>query len=412
MKLRLLKKTVLLTAAVLCLMLCACGSVAQEEPTDAVIAEEPTPEPTVEPTPEPVSVVILGKTYAESDTAVDLSAMTDEDTASVCEALSQLPSVKEINLIGEDTYTSVSTENLGLIQEAAPKATLKCAFDVYGEYVTDETLEIRFTYKQLGDECIDFFRSIMPYLKSLELLRLEECGIKDYDAMEQLKNDFPDKNIVWNIIMGSYSYMTDTTLVNTTLLNDDNKYLTKYLHDVLYLDIGHDAKLSDIEFVRNFPKLQAAIISITLIDDLSPFEDCPDLEFLECFSTKISDLTPLKGLKKLKYLNIGDCENIDDITPLYWMNSLEKVRICGRTRNNVTEEEIRALIDRLPDTSSVSWVGGHSAKSGGWRYFEQRGENPYYIVPRYKLLREQMQYEIGFLEKRASNSPSKEVKGG
>lgn len=401
---RYLLLAVLLLSFAACLCLCACGTVPDEKPAEPEVTVQPTPAPTAEPTPEPVRVNILGAEYTDGDTFIDLSAMTDEDTQEVCRAIEKLSTVEEINLVGDDGYTSVSLDALASIRSCAPKAVLKCAFDVYGKYVTDETKEIRFTDTELGDACIERFRSLMPYLNGLELLRLEKCGIKDYDAMEQLKTDYPDKNIVWNIYMGGYSYMTDTTLVNTTLINDSNKYLTKYLHDVLYLDIGHDAKVSDIEFVRNFPKLQVIIISITRIADLTPLADCPDLEFLECFSSAVSDLTPLSGLKNLQYLNIGDCYNLDDLTPLYGMDSLVKVRICGRTRDHVSEAEILELIDNLPATCDVSYVGGHSANSGGWRFNPDGTKNE-----RYTLLGEQMQYYIRYLDERASNSPSREV---
>ena len=263
------------------------------------------------------------------------------------------------------------------------------------------TEELRYDHSLLGDECIDAFRAALPYLRALHLLRLEECGIEDHDAMAALRADFPEKNVVWSVNIGGYPCMTDTTRVNAALiLRDDNTYLLQYMPDVLYLDIGHNAKLTNIEFARYFPKLQVVILTLTNIADLSPLEDCKDLEFLECHSCQISDLSPLADKDKLEYLNIANLPNLTDLSPLYGLKNLKIVRICGSTWMHITKEQVEELKAQLPDTF-VSDYGGDPNSSGSWRFNPNGG-----LTERYQLLREQMGYDLLNWKLMLFNSPS------
>ena len=169
----------------------------------------------------------------------------------------------------------------------------------------------------IGDEGIAAFRAALPYLRSLELLRVKSCGITDYDGMEALKNDFTNVNVVFSVEIRGWPFMTDTTLINSPRLLDNNVHLLKYMHDVLYLDIGHNHHLTNIEFARSFPKLQVVILTLTNIGDISPLENCPDLEFIECHSCQIGDLSPLADKVNLRYLNIANLPNLRDLSPLY-----------------------------------------------------------------------------------------------
>ena len=171
--------------------------------------------------------------------------------------------------------------------------------------------------------------------------------------------------------------------------------------EVLYLDIGHNKSLTNIEFVRNFPKLQVVILTLTNIADLSPLENCSDLEFLECHSTKIDDLSALADKEKLEYLNIANLPNIWDLSPLYGLTNLKIVRICGTTFTHISKDDVAALKAALPDTF-VSDYGGDPNNSGHWRYDDNW--NP---TERYALLRQQMLYDLNW-QLRLSNSPSGE----
>ena len=354
------------------------------------------------------SAELLGREVDCRAESVDLSDATDGDLKAILAALPLLPELKTLELAPpEDGVTGLSFESLSALAQAAPELELNCRFELFGQTADWTTEKLKYYKTEIGNEGIEIFREALPYLRSLDLLRLESCGITDYDAMDALRSDFPDKRVVWSVSISGHIYTTDTTLINdgdTGILNDDNVYLLQYMHDVLYLDLGHYGHITNIEFVRNFPKLQVLITTLSKVGDLSPLEDCPDLEFLECHGTPLGDISVLADKDKLEYLNISNLPNLTDLSPLYGLKQLKIVRICGSTFTHITMADVAKLKEELPDTF-VSDYGGDPNSSGQWRYNTNGNKSD--PTERYKLLREQMLYDLPMWE-RISNSPSKE----
>ena len=349
---------------------------------------------------------LLGEEIDCRADSLDLRAAADEDVPQIVSALAVLPEVRTLELAPEDGVTSLSFDSLSALAAAAPEAELNCRFELFGQTADWTTEKLKYYKTDIGDDGVDLFRAALPYLRTLDLLRFEECGITDNDKMAALRADFPEKRVVWSIPIAGYTFMTDTTLINAgILLRDDNAYLLRYMPDVLYFDIGHYKGLSNIEFVRSWPKLQVVILTLTNIRDITPLEDCPDLEFFECHGTPIDDISVLADKEKLEYLNIANLPNLTDLTPLYGLKQLKIVRICGSTFTHVTQAQVDELKEQLPDTF-VSDYGGDPNSSGGWR-FKTNGDksNP---TERYALLREQMRYDLINWQLMLSNSPSGE----
>lgn len=348
--------------------------------------------------------LVLGEEIDGRTESLDLSMATDEDLPQIFAALAVLPDVKTLALAPVDGTTALSFDSLSALAEAVPEAEMNCRFELFGQTADWMTEKLKYYKTAVGDEGVDLFRAALPYLRALDLLRFEDCGITDNDKMAELRDDFPDKRIVWSIPIAGYTFMTDTTLINdgdTHILNDQNVEMFHYMHDVLYLDIGHNHTLTNIDFARNFPKLQVVILTLTNIADISPLENCSDLEFLECHSCQIGDLSPLADKENLEYLNIANLPNLRDLSPLYGLQKLKIVRICGSTFTHVTKADVEALKTALPDTF-VSDYGGDPNNSGHWRY-----DDNWRPTERYALLREQMRYDLNW-QVRLSSSPSGE----
>ena len=336
---------------------------------------------------------------------IDLSAATDDDVPQIIRALAVLPELKTITLAPEDGVTGLSFDSLSAIAAAAPEAELNCRFELYGQTADWTTEKLKYFKTDIGDEGIEVFRGALPYLRSLDLLRLESCGIKDNDAMAALRAEFPEKRIVWSISVRGYTYMTDTTLINdgnSFLFSDKNAYLFQYMPDVMYLDLGHTHNLTNIEFVRNWPKLQVVILTLSNIKDITPLEACPDIEFLELVSTGIDNIDVVAGMEKLEYLNLGCMWALKDVSAISELKNLKLVRICGTTFNFVSHAQVDELKEKMPGV--INTYGGDPTKSGGWRF----NENGKGMTERYKLLRQQMRYDEGVWWKMLSNSPSGE----
>ncbi len=347
------------------------------------------------------SAVVLGEEIDCRAEILDLTAATDADTASICAALAVLPEVRTLTLAPEGGLTTLSFDSLSALADAAPQAELNCRFELYGKTADWTTEELRYAFQDIGNECVGVFRRALPYLRSLKLLRLEECGISDHDGMAALRADFPDTNVVWNVYLSGYPFMTDTTLIHFEMLKDEDTYLLQYLPDVLYLDIGHDMAITNIEFVKYLPKVTTVILSLTNLSDISPIANCPEITFFECFTTPVEDISALAKLEKLEYLNLGNDWNLRDLSPLYELKNLKLVRLCEKSFTHLTQADVDALQEHLPDTV-LSTVGGHAAFSGGWR-FNPDGS----YTERYALLRQQCLYDLPWVQS-LSNSPSRE----
>lgn len=354
-------------------------------------------------------VIVLGREVLSSAEELDLSEASDEDIPAVISALAVLPEVRTLTLAAEDGVTTLSYDSLSALAAAVPEAELNCRFELYGQTADWTTEKLKYKKTAIGNDGIDDFRAALPYLRSLTLLRFENCGIDDYDKMDALRSDFPDKGVVWSINISGYTFMTDTTLINdgdSNLLNDYNVGLLRYMHDVLYLDIGHNHHLTNIDFVRNFPKLQVFVLTLCDFNgDISALENCPDLEFFECHGTAIGDISVLADKTKLEYLNIANLKNLTDLSPLYGLDQLKIVRICGSSFTHITQADIAALREHLPATTNVSDYGGDPNSSGQWRYTVNGDKSK--PTERYALLREQMRYDLNW-QQRLSNSPSGE----
>ena len=345
-------------------------------------------------------VELFGETLPSDTRSLSYPEIISAEVPALCAGLEMLPELEHLELIPEKGATPLTAEELERITAAAPQARIDCRFSLYGQLAGPETEELRYRRKRIGDAGIEVFRAALPYLHSLKLLRLADCGIQDHDAMAALREDFPDVNVVWSIEIAGSKIMTDTTLIHTPLLRDKHVHLLQYFPDVLYMDIGHNKYLTSIDFLKYVPKLTVFIMAITRIKDISPLANCPDLEYLELFTTPIEDISVLSSLTKLEYLNIGTMPNLRDISVVSSLKNLKIVRICGSSFDHVTRGQVAELKAALPDCF-VSDGPGDPTTAGGWRY----DENHKY-TPRYALLRKQMLYYRGNWKDRVSNSPS------
>ncbi len=75
-------------------------------------------------------------------------------------------------------------------------------------------------------------------------------------------------------------------------------------------------EVSDLTPLKSLPNLQ----SLTRVSDLTPLQDLPSLQSLDCSDTQVSDLTPLKDLPSLQSLNCSQCR-LSAVATSFWMKS-------------------------------------------------------------------------------------------
>lgn len=130
--------------------------------------------------------------------------------------------------------------------------------------------------------------------------------------------------------------------------------------DMLAFDLGHN-RITDLDFLKATPKLKYLILADNKITDLSPLAELKDLQYLEIFMNQVTDLSPLSELTELVDLNL--CYNqVTDLSPLYGLKKLERIWL---SKNGLSQEEIQALQEALPQAEINSTV--ILSTQGGWR---------------------------------------------
>ena len=341
------------------------------------------------------TVTLLGKSYDETAETVDLSALTAAEVDEVCEKLPRLRRVRSAELMapkagGTTTVSSVGKAEAIRLADACPGVNFHYVFELFGQMIDTGAERVEYKNAEIGDDGVSQIREILPLMTHLNYLLLDDCGIGD-ETMAQLREDCaPDIKVVWRIHFSGdgYNCLTDTEKIWATgTVTDGYTAGLKYCNDVKYIDMGHNC-ITNIDFVSYMPKLEVAIFSITWVESAEPLGNCPNLEYLEIFNSRISDISALANCTNLRHVNVSFLSELTDVTPLLSLEAPERIRVT--CLDKVPQEQIDALVERFPDCQ-VTYGRSDPSKSGEWRWVndEKDGER----VPRYALLCEQFGYD-------------------
>ena len=346
--------------------------------------EEPDQEETAKS-----EIYLFGKNVSTEETYLDLSAFSSSEIESEINNLAEMKSVSEINFLKTDGTCSVGTETLDKIRDIFPNALLDCSFELFGKTVSSKDTRIEYVKEEIGNEGADAIRAVLPYLSSCEYFLLDTCGI-DNEVLAQLRDDFPERNIVWRIFMKGYdSYLTDITVFRCTKICDEDNDQFKYCSAIKYIDVGHTLHhLTDISFVKYMPNLEVLILAHTNVSDISALAYCKNLEYLEIFYTFVSDLSPLAECDNLQHLNMSRAAKIKDLSPLYGLKHMKRLRLDYW---QFPQEQLDTITRLMPECAME--FGDGDDILGGWRYYLNKGVPE--ISSRYALLRKQLHYDDG-----------------
>lgn len=336
------------------------------------------------------TVTLPDGTVLDSGTrSFDMSGLSVEACEAAAEKLALLPELKNVRLGNEGGVHN--WESLRRLRALLPGVAFKYGFTLYGKECDLSDMSLNLSHVPVTDNG-DALRQVLPLMSALNYVDMDSCGMSNQE-MEKLRAEFPDVKFVWRVWFGeSYSVRTDVQRILASkvtaggMLYPTDVEALSCCHDVVFLDLGHNKQLTDISFVKQMPKLEVAIIGMCDWEDASPLASCPELEYLEMFSTNCTDLKPLSGLSNLKHLNIAGNVELEDITPLYGMTQLERLYLGSM--NRVPWEQCEEFQKRVPNCEFDTMVyddptGGH------WRWDSEGNQ-----VDRYYLLRMQFdQYD-------------------
>ncbi len=332
------------------------------------------------------AVSFHGRTIASEDTEADFSDLPASELGAIKAVLTVLPQVRRVNLNpkkGASKWTLDEADQLQTLREGMVVDYTTKAFGVSFS-LADEV--VSFNKKNLKRK-VEELKLLLPYLRNVKRVDMENCSI-DNDTMAALRDEFPQPKLVWRVRVGSYSIRTDAWMAKFSAgggraLYDKDTANLKYCREMKYLDLGHN-KIKHMDgFVSGMPDLEVCIM-YNPMSNIKGIENCTKLEFFECYSCGLRDLSPLAACTELKHLNV--CyNNLTDITPLYGLTKLERLWI---SRNEIPADQLQTFRELVPGCEVNTTT--HNPTRGGWRYFDEAFTQ---IVPRYELLRQQFRYD-------------------
>lgn len=317
---------------------------------------------------------------------LDLSSLRPEQVLENAPTLAVLSNLAEIQLMAADGTTAFTLEQAAQLQAAMPQVLLRFSFDLFGKQVSTTDAEISYANQYIGNQpgALDTLRMALSVLRGCDRLVLDNCHFTN-EELAQVRDEFRDTTkVVWRIWFGKGGCLTDRKVIRHVYnLYDSNSADLIYCEDAEFLDFGHNEILKQCDFVAGMPHLRAVILSGSMISDLTPFENCPDLEFLEvAYCGYLEDISPLAVCTNLQRLNIAYTK-VSDLSPLDELNM--QVMVDARSK---TDEAERARFDDLhPDclTQHTGDVKDDQPYGYPWRYDENGDPNEYYALLKEKF---------------------------
>jgi len=295
--------------------------------------------------------------------SLDLPDGSLDAVAELEELLPYFPKLKTVHL----SSRGLSVEELTALAKQYPE--IHFIFEVaFGDHIlSTDAEEIDISNTALEDTV--WLEKILPCFHNLKKVVMCACGISS-EEMDALNQRYEDIRFVWSVNLGGMSYRTDAVhfTPNRWGLSCDNEniYDLRYCTDMVCVDIGHQIKVTNCEWVKFMPGLKYLVLAETGISDLSPLENHENLVFLEIFLSKVKDYSPLTTCKALEDLNL--CYTQGDPEPIGEMTWLKRLWWSGSWLAR------KKLADKLPDTYKEYL--SLSSTGRGWRegqhYYDMR----------------------------------------
>lgn len=313
------------------------------------------------------TVTVGGTAYPE-DTKV--LTVENADEKEVRTALVYLPMLEQV------TFTGTTPDNETIYQLRCDHPQVEFIWDltVFGIETSSTATELILSGIQIADT--SEVESVLKYFPKLSRVEMCDCGIPS-EEMDALSKRWPDIRFVWTVRIGRGTVRTDITgyipwkfgySAGFPLYDKDCTEL-KYCVDMLCLDLGH-MKVSDLSFLEYMPKLKYLIVGELPCPDFSPITYCKELIYLEIFNVTFPNQEILLELPKLQDLNMGSTK-VYGTGVLKQMTWLKRLWLAG---TGLTFGEYDELVAALPDTQVVMHIPHSTA--GGWRqhqnYYDMR----------------------------------------
>ena len=279
------------------------------------------------------TVTLLGKPLDPTAESLDLSELKSEDVENAAAALSGMPALKELILPGGEE--GLSLDEALLLAEAAPDALVSYPVKLYGKSfdLSDDGLDLN--HISVGDQG-EAIRRVLPCMRACTWLDMDSCGV-DNEHMAEIRDENPNVEVIWRVNCGqNYSVRTNVTKILASMPSKGGK-----LYDSDAEQLQYCTKVRYLDLGHNEG-----------INDFSFIRNMPDLEVVIVSMTGITDLSPFTVCKNLLYMEIG-CTPLADVSPLAECKTLKHLNIG----TNANIRDISALYDL--DLKRL-WIGSYT----------------------------------------------------
>lgn len=303
---------------------------------------------------------IYNKEYNENIEILDLSNETiDENLISL---LKPFKNLKEIDF----KNNKLNIETMAKLVKEYPNINFKWKIIFNNKEIPNNIEKLDFT-KKTNLNIYDI-HNLLTVLTNLKEVDFSDSNLKNED-LALLRKEFPNINIIWKLYLGKWSLKTNDVAfsvlvgkINYTRLTTKDIEVLKYCTNLKALDLGHQA-IDDISVIGNYLQdLRILILADNKVKDLTPLKKLKHLHYLELFVNNINDFSPLTSLKELVDINIGynDASNIE---PLLHLGNIERFWLVN---GKITEQDRITLKNAYPN-AIVNTAWSLSSTEKGWR---------------------------------------------
>ena len=362
-------------------------------------------------------ICIDGTEYPWGILEISLTHLTDEDV----ENMKYLPNLVRINAEGCEDYG-----RLAVLRKSYPDCSFSYYVIVDGQRVGTEQTELTFRgmdAQKMADLLVHFpdvkrldivdpvgnaetlvtAMGAMPELKwnliwkgcivsQEETLDLSSLTLSSIDEVETILSFFPDVSqvylgmpdieneviaafresqrekhkIIWTVMCGEIPVRTDAVYFHPVqehvyYFYDEDCQNLKYCEDMVCVDVGH-MSITHCDWVRYMPRLKYLVLGVCgQLKDISALASCKELVFLELEATSVRDYSPLLECTALEDLNLGNTYGDPEIiAQMTWLKNLWWTDCHSYARSMLREA--------LPNTTIE--IGSGNPTSRGWRRLE------------------------------------------
>lgn len=299
----------------------------------------PAPSPTPEPTPAPTEYTITGESAEE------------------IAALGEISTLRHIDATASREY-----EALAKLRAALPECEMDWVYELNGVEYPGDT-------EELTVETLDGLEDALRYLPDIRFVDMLACEVTT-DDIDRYMEINPDADYLWWVKFGRWVVRSDIQIFSSMRTSDNHYYTNEELYPLLHyckkmraLDLGHNA-LTDLTDIGNMTDLQVLIIADNeYLTDLSPLKNLDKLYYLEMFlCINITDFSGLDGMVSMEDMNCRYCRYLDDPSFLANMPNL-RMLYCANTGLGLREIAPYRIEGCSYETASEDY----SSVYHGWR---------------------------------------------